>query len=230
MVLPIGGFMPIPLAMMIPFMATQSIVMGDAFGKAYQFGKRKISAMSNEEFNALKLSDLIADMQVEFKASIPSIKQSINDSTELQNHIIAEMLLILPRITQAGLKGAEEIIHTAGAPARETAQEVDTTIGRTTKTRPTTVKETPIAKETQRLKSIANIRNLTILMYKQLKKPIEAYRGGSGSAGKRIATQRAQKRIFDKRVVQSRDAALARHVARYQDKNSLELKDALNAR
>ncbi len=32
-------------------MATQSMVMGDAFGQAFQYGKRKISAMSNEEFN-----------------------------------------------------------------------------------------------------------------------------------------------------------------------------------
>jgi len=95
--LPIGGFMPIPLAMMIPFMAVQSIVMGDSFGKAYQFGKRRISAMSNEEFNKLSMSDLISDMQVEFKKAIPSINQSIDDATILQNKIIKEMLLILPR-------------------------------------------------------------------------------------------------------------------------------------
>ncbi len=106
--LPIGGFMPIPLAMMIPFMAAQSIIMGDAFGKGYQFGKRKISAMTNEEFNSLSQSDLISEMQKEFKEAIPSIKQSLSDSTELQTRIVGEMLRILPALVTAGTKTLAE--------------------------------------------------------------------------------------------------------------------------
>ncbi len=34
----IGFFAPLPLAMMMPFMAGQSMLMGDAFGKSYQYG------------------------------------------------------------------------------------------------------------------------------------------------------------------------------------------------
>ncbi len=96
MVLPIGGFMPIPLAMMIPFMATQSMVMGQAFGMSFQYGKRKISAMSNEEFNATKLQDLATDMYATYKLIIPNLKQSINDSQDLQRYIVAS-LLDMPR-------------------------------------------------------------------------------------------------------------------------------------
>ncbi len=77
MVLPIGGFMPIPLAMMIPFMATQSLVMGHAFGEAFQYGKRKISAMGNEEFNKLKLEDLAANMFESYKIIIPDYKHQL---------------------------------------------------------------------------------------------------------------------------------------------------------
>ncbi len=95
---PIGGFMPIPLAMMIPFMAAQSLVMGDSFGKGFQFGKRKISAMSNEEFNSLTMSNLITNLQQEFKQLIPSINMSIEDSKDLQTKIVQEMLKIVPNL------------------------------------------------------------------------------------------------------------------------------------
>jgi len=88
--------MPIPLAMMMPFMAAQSMLMGDAFGKGFQFGKRKISAMSNEEFNALQMTAMVTDMQTEFKGLIPTLNQSIIDSKEVQNTIISEMIKIVP--------------------------------------------------------------------------------------------------------------------------------------
>ncbi len=57
MVLPVSGFLPVPLPMMIPFMGAQSLVIGKMFGVGFQYGKRKISAMSNEEFNKLTFQD-----------------------------------------------------------------------------------------------------------------------------------------------------------------------------
>ncbi len=136
--LPIGGFMPIPLAMMIPFMAAQSLIMGDAFGKGYQFGKRKISAMSNEEFNSLTQSDLITSMQQEFKKAIPTIQQTLDDSSELQTTIIEEMIKIVPEFLKflTGLGG--KAVDILGAPAVESKTEVETTIGRTGTSRPST--------------------------------------------------------------------------------------------
>ncbi len=105
MVLPVGGFFPIPLAMMIPFMATQSLVMGEAFGKAFQFGKRKMSAMSNEDFNALKIEDVASDMFKSYKNIIPELKESIAQSADFQNHIFAQLILLGPNLI-AALSGA----------------------------------------------------------------------------------------------------------------------------
>ncbi len=87
----IGFFAPLPLAMMMPFMAGQSMMMGDAFGKSYQYGKRKISAMSNEEFNKLTPKDLANDIQADFNAIIPSLGIAIKQSSQFQSLIIREM-------------------------------------------------------------------------------------------------------------------------------------------
>ncbi len=105
MVLPIGGFMPIPLAMMIPFMATQSLVMGEAFGKAFQYGKRRISAMSNDEFNAYTPEQMARDMYQSYKLIIPDLKQSISASQDLQRFIVAS-LLDMPRDLLAAFCGS----------------------------------------------------------------------------------------------------------------------------
>ncbi len=91
----IGFFAPLPLAMMLPFMAGQSMLMGDAFGKSYQYGKRKISSLSNEEFNKLRPEDLANDIQADFAALIPSLAVAMKKSTEFQSLIIQEMGTIL---------------------------------------------------------------------------------------------------------------------------------------
>ncbi len=101
MVLPVGGFFPIPLAMMIPFMATQSLVMGEAFGKAFQFGKRKISAMSNEEFNKLDIETVASNMFASYKRIEGDLKESISQSTEFQQFIFKELILLGPELIKA---------------------------------------------------------------------------------------------------------------------------------
>ncbi len=52
----LSGFTAIPNPYMIPFMGYQSWVIGSMFGMAYQGYKRKMSAMTNEEFNKLDLT------------------------------------------------------------------------------------------------------------------------------------------------------------------------------
>ncbi len=108
---PIGGFMPIPLAMMIPFMATQSLVMGESFGKAFQFGKRKISAMSNEEFNKLNIEDVASEMFKAYDKITPKLQESMEKSQELQEFIVKQMLLMVPKLIESLLDTA-----TAGIP------------------------------------------------------------------------------------------------------------------
>ncbi len=102
---PVSGFMPVPLAMMIPFMAAQSMLMGDAFGRSFQYGKRKISAMSNEEFNVYNPKDMISEMTTTYNALIPELSQMIKDSKDFQTFIFAQ-LLDMPREMLAQLFGA----------------------------------------------------------------------------------------------------------------------------
>ncbi len=110
--LPIGGFMPIPLAMMIPFMGIQSTVMAKQFGENFQYGKRKISAMSNEEFNKLTPQQMAEDNAQEIKNIIPSLKESIMDMREIQKFIIAEFVQLITKILPAGIQsGADATLH-----------------------------------------------------------------------------------------------------------------------
>ncbi len=107
----LGFFAPLPLALMLPFMAGQSMLMGDAFGKSYQYGKRKISAMSNEEFNALTPADLAKDITADFTILIPELKLAMQQSTEFQKDIIIEMgeiLKDLPDIVKQFIFGSPQ--------------------------------------------------------------------------------------------------------------------------
>ncbi len=95
----IGFFAPFPLALMVPFMAGQSLAMGEAFGKGFQYGKRKISSMSNEEFNALNFQQLSESIATDYKSMIPSLKKSIEASDELQRAVfqaLGALLLSIP--------------------------------------------------------------------------------------------------------------------------------------
>ncbi len=109
--------MPIPLAMMIPFMATQSLVMGEAFGKAFQFGKRKISAMSNEEFNKLEIEQVASEMFESYKNIDMSLRESIEKSQDLQEFIVQQMLLIVPKMIESLLNKGAEVIAPVVQPA-----------------------------------------------------------------------------------------------------------------
>ncbi len=108
----LGFFAPLPLALMLPFMAGQSMLMGDAFGKSYQYGKRKISAMSNDEFNKLTPADLARDITADFTVLIPELKKAMEQSTEFQKDIIIEMGKILKELPDI----IKEFIFGPGAP------------------------------------------------------------------------------------------------------------------
>ncbi len=91
----IGFFAPLPLAMMLPFMAGQSMIMGDAFGKAYQYGKRKISSMSNEDFNKMDANTLGRELQEDYSAIIPHLKVAVHESRDFQSLVIQELAEII---------------------------------------------------------------------------------------------------------------------------------------
>ncbi len=90
MSLPIGFFAPLPLPMMIPFMGIQSAVMAEQFGTMFQYGKRRISAMSNEQFNELTFEKLQSEMTKQLEGMIPEMKKQIQAMQPLVEHIIHE--------------------------------------------------------------------------------------------------------------------------------------------
>ncbi len=100
MVLPVSGFLPVPLPMMIPFMGAQSLVIGKMFGEGFQYGKRKISAMSNEEFNKLTFEDMMSNARTELKASIPTINASLQDMDEMVVVVVNEFLKYIGLVTK----------------------------------------------------------------------------------------------------------------------------------
>ncbi len=121
-VLPVSGFLPVPLPMMIPFMGAQSLVIGKMFGEGFQYGKRKISAMPNEEFNKLTFEDMMSNARVELKSAIPTINASMQDMDKMVEVVVNEFLKYLGLVTKTVLGTtstkafdiAEAIAHSQG--------------------------------------------------------------------------------------------------------------------
>ncbi len=105
--------MPIPLAVMPPFMAYQSILIGDAFGRGYQFGKRKVSELSNEQIKKMSIDDVFRDASVDYLRMIPTVKESMAQSLDLQVFIVKELIKIIPAMTTMFTKEAPPIIDKA---------------------------------------------------------------------------------------------------------------------
>ncbi len=103
--------MPLPLAVMIPFMAGQSFAMGEAFGKGFQYGKRRISAMTNEEFNAMSAKDHFEETTADISAMIPSMKAQMNNFSTLQTDIIKTLI---EQLKDAGITVGEAVASGAG--------------------------------------------------------------------------------------------------------------------
>ncbi len=105
----IGFFAPLPLAIMIPFMAAQSAAMAQAFGTYYQYGKRKISSLTNEEFNRLTPEKLFSDIQGDVRAMIPHMASAMTAVGPLQDKIISELVAIIPRVPGAVEEGLKDV-------------------------------------------------------------------------------------------------------------------------
>ncbi len=111
-------FMPLPLAIMIPFMGIQSGVMAQQFGMNFQYGKRKISAMSNEEFNELTPEKMQADFSRQIKGMIPTFEASLQDMRPFQRMIFTEMLAVMKEAIDLGINvakaGVDPLAHIFG--------------------------------------------------------------------------------------------------------------------
>ncbi len=86
-------------------MAAQSAVMGEAFGKHYQYGKRKISSMTNAEFNKLDGGDVFGSIVTDYVKIIPQIERAMNASQKFQDKVLKEIIAIIPRLPQTIIEG-----------------------------------------------------------------------------------------------------------------------------
>ncbi len=73
-------------------MGSQSAVMMKMAGEQWQYGKRRISAMTNEEFNKMTPLKLFEIETTELKAMIPLMKESMHDMNQLTPMIVQEMI------------------------------------------------------------------------------------------------------------------------------------------
>ncbi len=87
---PISGFTAIPNPQMLAFMPIQSYLMMYFAGSGWQYGKRKISAMSNEQFNKLTSEELLMQHSIELKNMLPTLERSLNDVTPLVRILIEQ--------------------------------------------------------------------------------------------------------------------------------------------
>ncbi len=104
---PISGFTAIPNPQMLAFMPIQSYLMMYFAGSGWQYGKRKISAMSNEEFNKLTPEQLLQQHSIELKNMLPTLEKSLNDVTPLvkvlilqYGDFIKEAIAVMPQAVQ----------------------------------------------------------------------------------------------------------------------------------
>ncbi len=89
--------MPLPLPVMIPFMMWQSAAIAAGFGTYFQFAKRKVSAMSNDEFNKSNPHELVAALYDDIVENIPSSFKQIESLTPI---ILDSMLKMLTDAAQ----------------------------------------------------------------------------------------------------------------------------------
>ncbi len=87
---PISGFTAIPNPQMLAFMPIQSYLMMYFAGAGWQIGKRKISAIPNDQFNKMSANDLLQGFTADLRGSIPTLERSLQDITPLISVLIEQ--------------------------------------------------------------------------------------------------------------------------------------------
>ncbi len=87
---PISGFTAIPNPQMLAFMPIQSYLMMYFAGAGWQIGKRKMSAIPNDEFNKMSAKQLLEGFTADLRSTIPTLERSLNDITPLIETLIKQ--------------------------------------------------------------------------------------------------------------------------------------------
>jgi len=118
---PISGFTAIPNPQMLAFMPIQSYLMMYFAGAGWQIGKRKISAIPNEEFNKMSINDLLKGFTADLRETIPTLERSLNDITPLIKVLIdqygdflLEAIKVFPKTVEKVGKGIGEELFDIG--------------------------------------------------------------------------------------------------------------------
>ncbi len=192
--------MPLPLPIMIPFMMWQSAAIAAGFGTYFQFAKRKVSAMSNEEFNNANPHDLVDALYADIVKNIPSSFKQIESLTPI---ILDSMLKMLTDAAQwfsqilGGTGGPADLAHhLQGLPGHVGhgpffGEDFDTTPDTTTDT-PTSF--TPDVPGQASIPSVAWLNNLSRAQLKAIRN--DALRGDYNASSKKLILAR-YKQIFE---------------------------------
>jgi len=113
---PLSGFTAVPNPQMLSFMPIQSYLMMYFAGAGWQIGKRKISAIPNDQFNKMSAKDLLEGFTADLRETIPTLERSLQDVTPLVRVLIEqygdfmkEILKVTPVVSKDVLFGEQGI-------------------------------------------------------------------------------------------------------------------------
>ncbi len=114
---PLSAFTAIPNPQMPAFLGAQSFIMMYQAGEGWQYGKRRISALSNEDFNKITPQSLMERQAMELKGAIPVMERSMNNMTrmvpmiiEQYGDFIREAIKAMPQMI-ANIQGANDVTN-----------------------------------------------------------------------------------------------------------------------
>ncbi len=129
---PLSGFTAVPNPQMLAFMGAQSFIMMFQAGEGWQYGKRRISAMSNEDFNKLTPERLLQNQAATLRSSLGTIEKSMRDMTPMIRTIVSqygdfllEIIKVLPKVSQDVVKEVLASIPEGGFPGKGDKQIIE---------------------------------------------------------------------------------------------------------
>ncbi len=86
-------------------MLVQSSAMAGAFGAKMQYWRRKVAAMSNDEFNKLEPQHINQMLFNDMRSMIPQVEREFEHYRDLQQMFIKEIAAIIPQIPESTVSG-----------------------------------------------------------------------------------------------------------------------------
>ncbi len=113
---PLSGFTAVPNPQMLAFMGAQSFIMMYQAGEGWQYGKRRISAMSNEEFNKLTPEMVLEKQAVVLRNSLGTIQNSMDAMTPMIRTIVEQYGDFIREMIASIPQAVSNIVHDPNHP------------------------------------------------------------------------------------------------------------------